>query len=177
MTKQIILRFRDLITENDGTISDHQILINDYGEVWWGWWMKQKEIPPRKLFKEISKEIKENGFAEAYLFNTGLHKFYKTTVTKILLAPDNNTIGTPDPEISPTYYHRGAYPAWFLLTNIEQIDFEDVSLKYQSFPTLTDEKYKHFINKKVESLTELSDQNVTLWVVERIHTNETVANH
>ena len=177
MSKKIILRFRDLITENDGTINDHHSLINEYGEVWWGWWMKQQETPPREVFKDISIEIKNNGFAEAYLFNSGLNKFYKATIVKILLAPKSYTIGTPDPKTSPTYYHRGSYPAWFLITNIEQVELSSLCLKYVSFPTLQENKYDSFINNQIKSFNELAEHNVTLWVVEKEHCNEAIINH
>lgn len=164
MEKQIMLRFRDLVTEDDGTISDHQSLINDYGEVWWGWWMKQKETPPRSLLKEISVKIKERGSIEAYLFNSGLHKLYRVFINKILLAPGDTTIGTPDPKISPTYYHRGTYPAWFLIKKIDEVKFEDCQLAYMDFPT-RENVYAEYLGKKINSLKELEDQSVTMWVV------------
>lgn len=120
MKSKIILRFRDLITEEDGTINDHQTLISRFGEVWWGWWMKQDETPPIDIFKKMVTEIEKKGFVKSYLFNTGLLKIYEVKTYKILVAPSSNKIPTPNPEKSPSYYHRGRYPAWFLLKKLKR---------------------------------------------------------
>jgi len=167
MKKNIIMRFRDLITEDDGTINDHLDLLTIYGEVWWGWWMRQYEKPPRDLFKNMSNQIDSDNVVKGFLFNTGNSKFYETKISRILVAPVNNKIGTPDPELSPSYYHRGQYPAWFLLTNIKEVDFTQLKLVYDSFPTRPDltDKLNSYVNNEVRSLEELRNIDVTLWVV------------
>ena len=169
MSKNIVLKFRDLITEEEGTINEHRDLISTYGEVWWGWWMKQDEISPIDLFRQLAEEIKTSGSTTAYLFDTGLLKFYKANIIKILVAPINNKLRTPNPETSPTYYHRGSYPAWFLLNEIEEVPFESLSLQYIEFPTRPEnkERYESDILKEVSSLDELKlkGSDVTLWVV------------
>lgn len=167
MEEKIILRFRDLITEDDGTINDHQILINKFGEVWWGWWMKQDETPPYDLFKKLANEMEEKHFIKSYLFNTGLLKIYEVNIIKVLVAPKHNKINTPNPETSPSYYHRGRYPAWFLITNIEEKKYNDLNFTYNSFPTRPEKKevYNQYINSKVNSLEELKEYDLTLWVV------------
>ncbi len=164
MNKTLILRFRDLITEDDGTINDHLNMIYNYGEVWWGWWMKQNETPPRDLFIDLFNELEGKGMLFIYLFNSGLNKLYKARLIKMLVAPEGNTIRTPDFEKSPSYYHRGSYPAWFLLNGIEEISFKDTNLTIISKPT-KDSKVDTFTPKKIESLEELQEMNVTLWEV------------
>ncbi len=168
MEKRFILRFRDLITEEDGTINDHQSLITRFGEVWWGWWMKQDETPPFDLFKSIANEIEQSNYSKAYLFNTGLLKIYEAKIFKILVAPKNNKIGTPNPETSPSYYHRGRYPAWFLLKEITEVDFDQLKLSYGGFPTRPEKmkEYSKFISKKIDSMNELKEFDVTLWYVD-----------
>jgi hypothetical protein len=167
MEKRMVLRFRDLITEENGTINDHQSLINQYGEVWWGWWMKQEEIPPVEIFKELALKIETENKTTIHLFDTGLDKFYTCITTKILVAPVGNKIGTPSPETSPSYYHRGRYPAWFLLKKIKEVNFEELNFRYHSFPTKPDieKKYNNLVNERIISLSDLKDINVTLWVV------------
>jgi hypothetical protein len=169
MSKTIILRFRDLITEDEGTIYDHMNLITDFGEVWWGWWMKQYEIPPRELFIELISFIENNNFLKAYLFNTGSNKIYETNIKKILVAPLNHTIQTPDPVKSPNYYHRGSYPAWFLLINIREVNINDLNLKLIDVPSLRNKdkkEYQHKLNKNISDLSDLQKMNVTMWLVE-----------
>lgn len=167
MSNVFILRFRDLITEEGGTISDHQSLINKFGEVWWGWWMKQDEEPPIELFKSIADQIESVGTSDAFLFDSGLDRIYSVKIKKILVAPQKNKIGTPDPEVSPSYYHRGRYPAWFLLSSIKEVDFDTLKLRYASFPTRPhyEQEFKNSINQRVHSLNELKEFNVTLWHV------------
>jgi hypothetical protein len=168
MLKTIILRFRDLITENEGTINDHLNLIADFGEVWWGWWMKQDEIPPRKLFIQLTNYIEQNSSIDAYLFDAGQIKIYKTRITKILTAPENYRISTPDPEKSPTYYHRGSYPAWFLLNYIEEIDPHRLKLKLVDVPTKHENEKKEYFSKFDKEITdfmELKKMDVTLWLI------------
>jgi hypothetical protein len=158
-----MLRFRDLITENNGTINDHLNVIYNHGEVWWGWWMKQDETPPRQLFINIFNDLEENGFVNIYLFNSGLKKIYRAKVIKILVAPEGNTIRTPDFEKSPSYYHRGSYPAWFYLNEIEETDLEALNVSIMAMPTIA--KVKVILPKKIEALEELQEMNVTLWEV------------
>lgn len=167
MNNSIILRFRDLITEEDGTINDHLSLISMFGEAWWGWWMKQDETPPIELFKFLAEIIEKEGYVTAYLFQTGLLKFYQVKITKILVAPPKNKIGTPNPEKSPSYYHRGRYPAWFLLKEISEVDFLSLNLKYSDFPTRPEkqENYQKHKSLKISSLNELKEFDVTLWSV------------
>lgn len=167
MESKIILRFRDLNVEKDGTINDHKGLINQFGEVWWGWWMKQDETPPHQIFKQLAKEIETNNYASIYLYNTGLAKFYECICTKILVAPINNTIGTPNPETSPSYYHRGSYPAWFLLNRIEETDFKSLNFYFEDFPTgnKLEEPYKNNLGQPIEYLEILKSFDVTFWLV------------
>ena len=48
--KTAILRFRDLITENNVTTARHKNMIDKKGYAWWGWWNKENE---KLLFEEF----------------------------------------------------------------------------------------------------------------------------
>ena len=48
--KTVILRFRDLVTENNVTIARHKDMIDKKGYVWWGWWNKGNEKLPFEEF-------------------------------------------------------------------------------------------------------------------------------
>ncbi len=163
----IILRFRDLVTEQGGTIKEHKHIIQKYGEVWWGWWMRPQERPPRTLFQELSNRAESSGPIEAYLLDTGSNKLYAVRISKVATAPSGSLIVTPDPDKSPEYYHRGRYPAWFLLKSLEEARFEDLRLTYESFPTKPEmhDTFAQFRGQKVKSLEELRHHDVTLWVV------------
>jgi len=166
MTRTIILRFRDLVTEEGGTINEHRRLLREFGEVWWGWWADQSEITPKQLFNELQTIIKEQGSFTVYLFDTGMSKFYSATVSRILVAPKGR-IPTPNAEDSPDYYHRAKCPAWFLLSTLEEADFSKLMFIHDSFPTREgqDEKLIGQIGEPIKSLKDLKEKNVTLWVV------------
>lgn len=165
MTRTIILRFRDLTIEEGGTLVEHTRLLNSFGEVWWGWWMKQWEVPPRPLFQELEKRIETEGSVAAYLFNAGAGKLYRTRIADIRVAPQGDRLETPNPERSPSYYHRGRYPAWFLLKSIEEIPFPSGRFTYESFPTRPEFNALQFMNVQIGSLEQLRSIDVTLWAI------------
>jgi hypothetical protein len=168
MNKTIILRFRDLVTEEGGTINEHQKLIRQFGEAWWGWWARQSESSPRQLFYELTNVIKTQGSLTGYLFDTGRSKLYSAEITKILAAPQGQRVATPDPEGSPDYYHRAKYPAWFLIRSLKEVDFSDLEFIYDSFPTRSEQDISmdDMVGKRIQSLKELRQIDVTLWVVQ-----------
>jgi len=168
MEKTVILRFRDLVTEEGGTIRDHASLLEKYGEVWWGWWMRPYEIPPRPLFQELSNRIQKQGGLIGYLFDTGSTRLYSAHISRILMAPLENGIPTPEPERSPSYYHRGRYPAWFLLRSLKEVNFLDLKFIYDSFPTMPELQgtLAQLQGKRVSSLEQMRQIDVTLWVVQ-----------
>ena len=174
--KSIILRFRDLVTEEGGTISDHKHLIKTTGDVWWGWWMKQYEEPPFELFKHMAEVIEREDYYKAYLFDSGEMKIFRTNIIKVLSAPMATRVPPPDYIKAPTYYHRGAYPAWFLLSKIEEVEISGLTINVLDFPTLPESEYEkamrndNFKNlkesSKVEDLKQLRSTDVTMWEVE-----------
>jgi len=167
MKRELILRFRDLVTENGGTISEHKSILASYGKVWWGWWMRQYEIVPRDLFVEVSEDIERSGAMRAYLLNTGVGKMYSCRITDLRVAPPGSKIGPPESSITPEYYSRGQYPAWFLLSELKDVKFEDLELTFEWFPTRPDKDgvYRQLIGQNVSSIESLRDIDVTLWVV------------
>jgi hypothetical protein len=171
MKRTVILRFRDLVTEPGGTIAEHRRILRQEGSVWWGWWMKQWENAPRGFLAEILEEIEATGPVQGYLFNTGLDLLYSCDIADIRTGLDDaHPISTPDPNKTPDYYHRGRYPAWFLLTQVEDRSFESVHLQYESFPTVVGgremrKEIERYLKQDVTSLEQLRGRDVTMWVV------------
>jgi hypothetical protein len=177
MERRVILRFRDLVTEEGGSIKEHSDILRSHGEVWWGWWMRQYETPPRMFLGELREKIAQAGQVRGYLFNTGEGKLFSCTIADVKVAPPGTKIGPPDPERTPEYYSRGQYPAWFLLRSIADQRFEDCKFFYDSFPSRTElhERYSSFQNKPVKSLDDLRQIDVTIWVVGEASPGETVS--
>jgi hypothetical protein len=167
METRVILRFRDLVTEEGGTIEEHLAIIKSQGEVWWGWWMRQYETPPRDLFAALLSKIGDEGNVSAYLFNTGEGRLFSCSITDIKVAPPGTKIGPLDPERTPEYYARGRYPAWFRLSSLEEVRLEDHKLVYESFPSRPELQgtYSQLIDQPIKSLDDLRQIDVTIWVV------------
>jgi len=168
MKSRLIIRFRDLVTELGGTIGDHRDILKSFGEVWWGWFMQPYEIAPVQLFGETLQHIKTNGPLKCFLFDTGQGLLYSCDVADIKVSPSSRGMSSPDPERSPEYYHRGRYPAWFLLKSIAEVRFDDLEMRYRRFPTRPEmaETLDLFIGNRVASPEQLRNTKVTLWVVE-----------
>jgi len=164
---RVILRFRDLVTEEGGTVAEHRAILRSAGRVWWGWWMRQYETPPRQLFSRLRQEIEAEGMILGYLFNTGEGRLFTCKIVDVRVAPPGSTIATPDPSLTPEYYVRGRYPAWFLLTSLDDAQFDKCRFRYESFPTRPEMQatYKELVGQPVRSLDGLRQIDVTLWVV------------
>jgi hypothetical protein len=159
-----ILRFRDLVTEDGGTIQEHQKIIREKGEVWWGWWMRQYESSPLQYFHTIAQRLRDEKALRMYLMNSGANRLFKADLGRVLAAPRGNAIGTPEPTRSPSYYHRGKYPAWFLLTSIEEVQWHDCEFYYESFPSRPEkgEEWLQLLGQRIISMEQVRHIDVTL---------------
>lgn len=150
----IILRFRDLVTEDGGTILEHRKILTITGEVWWGWWARQTESVPRAWLAAVNSEIEEYGPVQAWLFDSGSMLIYDATINEIALSPDRMGIRCPDPSRSPEYYQRGSYPAWFRLSSLGEGSTEVPWGIVSADPVI-----------KVENLGDLASANQTMWMI------------
>jgi hypothetical protein len=168
MKQSAIFRFRDLVTEDGGTIQEHRDLIQKYGEVWWGWWMRQYETAPRSFFSDLMRQVSSGQHLEVLLFNSGKAQLFRARVARIVVAPAGDELPTPDPERSPAYYHRGRYPAWLLLKTMDEVDFDDLALFFDGVPTrpeLLESPLSSLLHQRIKSLEQLRQFDVTLWAV------------
>lgn len=163
----IILRFRDLVTEENGTIARHQTVIEQHGYVWWAWWKKGNETLPAQEFAFLGASA-ESTPINLFLVDSGQNLAYQATCESIKLGIAGK-IFSPEKEKTPEYYQDQKYYAWFKFTRIEPCD--EIRLKeftYVNYPSLFGDKkvdYSKFNNKKVYSITELVQQNRTVWFV------------
>lgn len=163
----IILRFRDLVTEENGTIARHQAVIKQYGYVWWAWWKKGNETLPAQEFSFLGTKA-ETTPVDLFLVDSGQNLVYRATCESVKLKIGEKSF-SPEKEKTPEYYQDQQYYAWFKFTRIEPCD--EAQLKeftYVNCPSLFLDKnvdYSKFTNKKVYSITELVQQNRTVWFV------------
>ena len=166
----IILRFRDLGLDLGQTVALHQEIIQrvDSGYVWWGWWRKHGETVPEDIFRDLNKRAKGGGL-RAYLMDSGQQKLYEVICAGIKWAPDLVEISSEDLELTPEYYNKRKYLAWFKLTKItEVLNPEEVLhgfsyLRVDDFFEEKESNYTAFYGKQVHSLKELKQQDRTIW--------------
>lgn len=161
----LLLRFRDLVTEPGGNISEHRRIMRLRGYVWWGWWARQREEKaPLSVFEYFFRADRTP--ANVILFDRGFLRLYRTTASKVIVAPTSFGVNSPEFEATPEYYVRGRYPAWFRLQG-DITPIEGTSVTVVARPTI-DENFTKFdpdAPGEVVPLETLQDEKPTLWVI------------
>ena len=167
-TDTIILRFRDLVTSENGTIEQHKAIIAEHGYVWWGWWNKDSEKVPDG-FSLLSTQAKESPIS-VFLVDSGQNLLYRAACSDIEVHKKTKS-SSPGKDKTPEYYRDQDYYAWFRFTSIEPC--EEDELKQYSYIHCNNlfkdpnTDFSRFENKRVYSIAELVQQNRTVWFVRR----------
>jgi hypothetical protein len=159
-----MLRFRDLVTEPGGNILEHRRILRRRGYVWWGWWARSHEVIPRKVFHELLAPSAV--FCEAILFDRGMLRFYRTSITSVVVTPTHLGVNSPDYDATPEHYVRSRHPAWFRLEgDIVLLDsYSPRVLARPTEPGGEDELPQALIGDPIDPVA-LADERPTLWVV------------
>ena len=164
--KTVILRFRDLVTSENGTIEQHKAIIDNYGYVWWAWWKKGDEKIPNE-FSMLSTRVKEDPVC-VFLVDSGQNILYRAICNNIEVRTSAK-IPSPEKDKTPVYYCDQSYYAWFRFTEIERCDESEVKrYSYIHCNDLFDDgniDFSSFDNKRIYSIPELVQQNRTVWFV------------
>lgn len=170
----IILRFRDLVTENDATIARHKDMINIKGHVWWGWWNKGNEKVPFDEFCVLKGEIEINP-KEVYLMDSGQKKLYRAKCSDIKYSKSDK-ISSPESDYTPDYYNGQKYYAWFKFTSIEECDIDEIKnytyVKVDSLFIENSSNYNKFYGKRIYNIMEMIQQNRSQWFVRNYNAND-----
>lgn len=104
----IALRFADFRAPSDGTISEHEKLIEEFGFVWYGKFGSG-------ISKKIQDEIMSSEKPKILLIQSGKFHRYWAEVSEI-------SGSTPDLKYVPTYYHDLSLKikAWFKITKFSE---------------------------------------------------------
>jgi predicted MPP superfamily phosphohydrolase len=177
----IILRFRDLVTDRGQTIAWHKEIIDrsDGHFVWWGWWRKRGETIPDEAFRKLAKKAEsEPGGLTAYLMDSGQELLYEVTCTEIKWDPKLAEIGTDEVSLTPEYYNKRKYLAWFKLTSIAEVKKPETVLHRYSYLRVDEffedkeSHYTSFYNKQVYSVKELRQQDRTIWFLREFESGD-----
>ena len=170
----LVLRFRDLVTDNGGTILEHMELIKKNKYVWWAWWKKQHEQTPSSVFT-LLKELLPDDPQEFFLVDSGQGRIYKALCTGIEFRA-KSPISSPQSDCTPAYYSANNYHAWFRFSQITPCDESALrSFSYVDCKELLKEdswNYSMFSNKRIFSVKELIQQNRSLWLVRPAATSD-----
>lgn len=158
--KTLILRFRDLVTEDGETILTHKTIIDREGSVWWAWWRKGHEITPTSEFGILRTRANETGL-QVMLVDSGQNKLYLAKCSDII-CQENKPLNSPNLDLTPEYYRDRPYFAWFNFTSIEECDITEVcNYTYVNSNSLFAENeanYSMFDEKIIFSTKELIQQ-------------------
>lgn len=167
--ESIILRFRDLVTGNGGTIDAHKQTIDEKGHVWWGWWKKGNEQTPYVEFLEL-KEAVEKEPKYFYLIDSGQRKVYAAKCSGIECSKCVDK-KSPELENTPNYYNEQKYYAWFCFDEIDECAHEKLKeytyVQVDSLFVGDVPNYGKFYGKRIYDIDELIQQNRTVWFVRR----------
>ena len=169
--KPIILRFRDLGIEVGQTIERHKRILEKEKAVWWSWWRKGNEKVPETVLSTF-KTRAENTPIEIYLLDSWQKKVYKAVCIDIDFCVENEKTvnkSSPAKDLTPEYYRDEKHPAWFKFTSIVECSYEELyNYSYVIEKDLfidPDTDYSMFDGKRIYSMKELIQQNVSMWFV------------
>ena len=169
--KTVILRFRDLITKRDETVEKHQQIAKAKGHVWWGWWNKGGETVPGQAFRTLVQKTRGKKGLTIYLMDSGQEKLYKANCIDIAWEATHEHIRSPNKQETPSYYNTQEYLAWFKLRDIEPVAQPEKVLHRLSYRRVDAffetgiSRYDAFYGKQVHSVSELRQQDRTIWFV------------
>lgn len=134
--KTIVLRFSDSFAPKDGTLSEHQKMLEQHGYVWWG-----KRGP--KISPKVINEVVKNGNGKVLLVRGGTKEKFWASVEEI-------SDGCPQKNMVPEYYRDDVafYGSFLKITKIEKA--QDDVLDY-CFVCTTGKKMSEIINKAMAS--------------------------
>ena len=108
--RTIALRFADNMAKPNGTISEHEKIINELGYVWYGKF-------GTKISEKTKSDILNNDDSRVLLIHSGTSKRYWLHIEDI-------SFKTPELKAIPEYYRSiaGTIKTWLKVTNIETAD-------------------------------------------------------
>ena len=108
--KTIALRYNNKFAPEDGTIAEHNKIIEQFGYVWYG-------KLGRGIARKSSETILENDVPRFLLINTGTKEYFWAYVSEISQYVD-------DINCIPSYYRdeKEKFGTWFRVTRIEKTD-------------------------------------------------------
>ncbi len=144
MRRTAILRFSD--SEGFSTIDVHRaVMEKNGGQVWWGWWKKDKESPRLDFLKKLESEVNGQSPLRIGLINRkGEDSFYVATCMEILYGMNGERLPSPNAAMTPEYYNNEKFPAWFRFRQIDKISLAQFREEFVAVPAIDPTLYEVF---------------------------------
>lgn len=169
--ENIVLRYRDLSSKN--TIDLHDSIIKKHKYVWWGWWAKPQEKVALEVFSILKDCARKDGL-DLFLLDSGREELRKAKCVDIEFSTLGKPIKTPQKSITPKYYNKSEYMIWFKLAEItDTIPNPNQYINQYSYIKIDEHfasrisPFEAFDNKKVYNLSELIEQQCTIWYLRK----------
>ena len=94
------------------TITEHQKIIDERGRCWWAWFKAEYDTDH---CPDIERRLERNCEVGLWARSEGL---YYIAHCDRAVTSSAEPLGSPEPELTPEYYRRQAYPAWFSFRSI-----------------------------------------------------------
>ena len=163
-SRLLVLRFRDIELPLGETIVRHKRKIAEHGFCWWGWLFRDYERNPHTELRQLAERLNGRDSVPIALFDTGRGAVFRADCSEI--QPSSSPQRSPDPAATPDYYNDRRAPAWFRLTDIEEVDPSlVVGRTCVELPSASEDCFIDLLGQQVTHIKDLRRQEVTLWVL------------
>jgi hypothetical protein len=126
---EVLLRFslRDPGYSRRLTIEEHVHIITARGRCWWGWFRSAQDA-------DHSGEVEQRlGNGDIGLWERSENLFYVASCDAVF-TDNGRLVRSPEPALTPSYYRREPYPAWFRLRSIRKATVEEFEYRFGVLP-------------------------------------------
>lgn len=109
------------------TIEEHQKIIDQYGQCWWGWFKAAHESDQSTALVQRLRDC------EVGLWDRSEEQFFVAYCERVATA-DGARIESPDRNLTPAYYRSSQWPAWLGFRSIRPSSAEEFEQRFGDFP-------------------------------------------
>jgi hypothetical protein len=109
------------------TIEEHQKIIDQYGQCWWGWFKAAHESDQSAALAQRLRDC------EVGLWDRSEEQFFVAYCERAVTA-GGAPVESPDRNLTPAYYRSSQWPAWLGFRSIRRSSAEEFEQRFGDFP-------------------------------------------